>query len=116
MANPDEIERVYGDYDLFAYLEKQAFDRRAFLQAVAEAAESHEAAQTLDVLTPRELEVLSRLVQGMTNKELAEALFISTNTVKRHLKAIYEKLEVHTRAAAVAKAVSSGLVADTALP
>lgn len=112
-ANPHEIERVYGAYDIFAYLEKQAFDRRAFLQAVAEAFESYEAAQTLDVLTQRELEVLSMLVQGLTNKELAEALFISTNTVKRHLKAIYEKLEVHTRAAAVAKAVSSGLIGDT---
>lgn len=112
IASPEEIGRVYGDYDLFAYLEKQAFDRRAFLQAVAEARECHEAAQTLEALTPRELEVLGMLVQGLTNKELADALFISTNTVKRHLKAVYEKLEVHTRAAAVAKAIASGLVID----
>ncbi|MBN1248587.1 MAG: response regulator [Anaerolineae bacterium] len=113
MANPNEIRRVYGDYDLFAYLEKQAFDRRAFLQAVSEACECHGAAQALDVLTPRELEVLGMLVQGLTNKQLAASLFISTNTVKRHLKAIYGKLEVHTRAAAVAKAVSSGLIVET---
>ncbi|MCJ7548253.1 MAG: response regulator [Anaerolineae bacterium] len=113
VANRDEIERAYGDYEVFAYLEKQAFDRRAFLQSVEEAYAATLGAQSLDVLTPRELEVLAFLAQGMTNKELADELYISINTVKRHLKAIFGKLDVHTRAAAVAKAVSAGLVADT---
>jgi len=40
----------------------------------------------------------------MTNKEIADALVITNNTVKRHLKAVFEKLEVHTRAAALSKA------------
>ena len=109
VANRDDIERAYGDYDVFAYLEKQAFDRRAFLQSVKEAYDAALGAQSLDVLTPRELEVLAFLAQGMTNKELADALYISTNTVKRHLKAIFGKLDVHTRAAAAAKAVSADL-------
>jgi DNA-binding NarL/FixJ family response regulator len=44
----------------------------------------------------------------MTNKEIAERLYITTNTVKRHLKSIFNKLDVHTRAAAAAKAVGAG--------
>jgi len=108
VTNRDDIERAYGDYDVFAYLEKQAFDRRAFLQSVKKAYDAALGAQSLDVLTPRELEVLAFLAQGMTNKELADALYISTNTVKRHLKAIFSKLDVHTRSAAAAKAVSAG--------
>jgi DNA-binding NarL/FixJ family response regulator len=59
-------------------------------------------------LTSREREVLALLVQGLTNKEIAEALIITDNTVKRHLKAIFVKLAVNTRAAAVAKAVGAG--------
>ena len=114
VANRDDIERAYRDYEVFAYLEKQTFDRRAFLQSVKEAYEATLGAQSLDALTPRELAVLAFLAQGMTNKELADELYISINTVKRHLKAIFGKLDVHTRAAAVAKAVSAGLVADTA--
>lgn len=116
VAHAEEIARIYERYEPFAYLEKQAFDRRAFLQTMAEACESHSLSPALSSLTPRELEVLGLLVQGLTNKELADALFISPNTVKRHLKAVYDKLDVHTRAAAVAKAVSSGLIGDSALP
>lgn len=55
-------------------------------------------------------EVLELLAQGMTNKEIAKRLVITGNTVKRHLKAIFEKLGVHTRAAAAAARVASGQV------
>ena len=55
--------------------------------------------------TDRDREVLDLLVQGLTNKQIADRLFISPNTVKRHLKAVFAKLEVNTRAAAVAKAM-----------
>ncbi len=59
----------------------------------------------LAFLTEREREVLNLLVLGLTNKEIAERLVISPNTVKRHLKAVFAKLGVSTRAAAVAKAM-----------
>ncbi len=61
----------------------------------------------LDALTEREREVLELVAKGMTNKEIAGALVITPNTVKRHLKAIFEKLGIHTRAAAAAKAIGA---------
>lgn len=54
-------------------------------------------------LTERENEVLQHLVDGKTNRQIAKDLFISPNTVAYHIKQIYEKLHVHTRAEAVAK-------------
>lgn len=56
----------------------------------------------LAVLTRRELEVLSTLAAGHTNKQIAAQEGISANTIKYHLKNIYEKLDVHTRSQAVA--------------
>lgn len=55
-------------------------------------------------LSRRELEVLSHLVEGRTNQEIAEALFVSPNTVKTHVSNIYRKLDVERRAQAVARA------------
>ncbi len=105
-------EQAYADYDIFAYLEKQTFDRDAFRRTVAAIHEDQVSASDLRDLTDREIEVLSLLARGMTNKEIADMLFISTNTVKRHLKSIFEKLDVHTRSAAAAIAVNAGLPGD----
>jgi len=104
VGNPADIERAYQEQGIFAYMEKQTFGRRAFLNTVREASNVNQAASELEVLTGREREVLNLLAQGLTNKEIAEALVISTNTVKRHLKAIFAKLDIHTRSAAAAKA------------
>jgi DNA-binding NarL/FixJ family response regulator len=100
----EEIQRVYSEYSISAYIEKQAFDRAAFRRAVDEAKPIYQSLSELNALTEREREVLNLLSQGLTNKEIAEKLVITTNTVKRHLKAIFEKLDVHTRSAATAKA------------
>jgi RNA polymerase sigma factor (sigma-70 family) len=100
----DEIERIYAEYSIFAYIEKQTFDRAMFRRAVAETKAASKSRDELGALTEREREVLDLLAQGLTNKEIAEKLVITTNTVKRHLKAIFEKLDVHTRSAATAKA------------
>ena len=58
-----------------------------------------------DALTEREQEVLQILMEGKTNRQIAEELFISENTVAFHLKQIYDKLHVHSRTEAVAKAL-----------
>lgn len=58
-----------------------------------------------EALTTRESEVLDLIIEGKTNRQIAEALFISDNTVAFHVKQIYEKLHVHSRAEAVAKAL-----------
>jgi DNA-binding NarL/FixJ family response regulator len=128
LAAASEARRAYTDYGIFAYLEKQAFDRQMFLRTVATAVAASPAptappvtsataaagvdpvvVEQLASLTPREREVLELLVRGLTNKGIANQLVISVNTVKRYLKLIFEKLEVNSRAAAAAKAVSSGI-------
>jgi DNA-binding NarL/FixJ family response regulator len=62
------------------------------------------------VLSERELEVLTLIAQGLTNRAAAARLFISEATVKTHLLHIYAKLEVGDRAAAVATAFERGLL------
>jgi RNA polymerase sigma factor (sigma-70 family) len=106
ITEPEEIQRIYSEYLISAYIEKQSFDRAAFRRAVEETKPMYQSLSELNALTEREREVLDLLAQGLTNKEIAEKLVITTNTVKRHLKAIFEKLDVHTRSAATAKATS----------
>src|SRR5262245_25045812 len=67
-------------------------------------------APAADRLSARELEVLSLIAQGETNRGAAARLFISEATVKTHLLHIYEKLGVNDRAAAVAAAYERGLL------
>lgn len=55
-------------------------------------------------LNPREIEIISLISQGHTNKEIADKLFISINTVKFHTKALYKKLDIGSRQEARIKA------------
>lgn len=61
-------------------------------------------------LTDRELEVLKLLVKGVTNQEIARALFVTEATVKTHLTHIFTKLEVDSRSRAIFLAQETGLV------
>lgn len=64
-----------------------------------------------DGLTPRELEVLAMVAQGLTDAEVAERLVVSLRTVHAHLRSVYRKLDVHTRSAATRYALEHGLAA-----
>jgi DNA-binding NarL/FixJ family response regulator len=114
VARPDLVEQVYQEHAVFAFIEKQAFDRSAFLQTVNSARLQRPETAALELLSEREIETLNLLAQGLTNKEIAGRMFISTNTVKRHLKSIFEKLAINTRAAASAWAIRMGLGVKTA--
>jgi DNA-binding NarL/FixJ family response regulator len=61
-------------------------------------------------LTSREKEILKFLVDGMSYKMIADASFISIETVRGHIKNIYEKLQVHSKSEAVAKAIKRRIV------
>jgi DNA-binding CsgD family transcriptional regulator len=79
------------------------------LRAVGEGADRG-ARRPVEALTPREVEVLGRLVAGGTNREIAVELGVSTKTVMHHTMAIYRKLGVRGRAEAVAWALRSGTI------
>jgi ATP/maltotriose-dependent transcriptional regulator MalT len=63
-----------------------------------------------DQLTPRELDVLCLVAQGLTNTNVAEKLIVSPRTVHAHLRSIYSKLDVNSRAAATRYAIENDLV------
>ena len=58
----------------------------------------------VEQLSERELEVLRLIAAGLSNKKIAEALFVSLSTVKTHLRNIYGKLNLHSRTEAIVKA------------
>jgi DNA-binding NarL/FixJ family response regulator len=62
------------------------------------------------ILTPREREILSGLVEGKSFKAIADSLFISIETVRFHFRNIYKKLHVHSQSEAVAKAIKEGII------
>ena len=64
----------------------------------------------IEPLSDREFDVLRLLAENRTNREIAQAMCVSVNTVKTHLKNVYGKLGVHNRRRAVARAKELGLL------
>jgi DNA-binding NarL/FixJ family response regulator len=87
-----------------------ARDEAVLAPSVATRLVSQFRAPAHDALSERELEVLTLIAQGETNRGAAARLFISEATVKTHLLHIYAKLDVNDRAAAVAAAYERGLL------
>jgi non-specific serine/threonine protein kinase len=89
-------------------------DAMADALAVASSVEEHSSTVRDDVsnvgLTPRELDVLRLLVEGRSDREIAEALYIGARTVQTHVANLFAKLGVNARAEAAAVAVRRGLV------
>lgn len=118
-ARDDEIHAAFAAGAL-GYLQKSA-SRPELLAALRAVAESRrylpaDIARRLHELrlgptiTPREREILALIANGCANKEIASALDVSEDTVKRHVSHILEKLDVHDRAQATAEAIRRGIV------
>lgn len=61
-------------------------------------------------LSPQETRLLALIAEGASYQSAGERLYISINTVRRHIRSIYEKLQVHTKSEAVSKAMRAGLI------
>ena len=70
-------------------------------QSARPPADAQEAQDTQDALTPREVQVVKLLRQGLSNKEIARSLGVMEDTVKKHLQSVFAKLGVHRRALVV---------------
>jgi len=81
------------------FIERDELDTKGFLGLMP-----------VDTLTDREMEVLKMMSKGMSNKEIAEGLEMTVNTVKTHIKNIYGKLQVNRRVQAVAKSKKLGIL------
>ena len=62
----------------------------------------------LSVLTQRELDVLTKAAKGLSNKDIADELFLSVHTVESHLRGIFNKFGVGSRIEAVIQALKKG--------
>jgi DNA-binding NarL/FixJ family response regulator len=110
-SQPDEIVRaveaaVSGDAPLSPRVARLVVQRARMMPGGGAEA----AALAAEELTDREREVLRLLAEGLDNREIAEALFLSPTTVKRHVSSIVAKLGVSNRMQAAIWAVRSGLV------
>lgn len=97
-----------NEFDVFRFLEKPCAPevlRRVVEQALGQVAPAKESVKpairvtpTLrGQLTPREADIVEQVLSGAATPQIAQRLFISTHTVRNHLKAIFRKLNVHSR-------------------
>ena len=114
LAEPEGYVRVFADEGapmarlLYRMLTRSPASNyvRRLLEALGESAgiEIPVASNLIEPLSQRELEVLRLIVEGATNKEIANELVLTVNTVKRHISNIFGKLHVSNRVQAIAQA------------
>lgn len=83
---------------------------RKLFHSIQQSASTGEPVVSRPALSHRELQILAHLVEGNSNKEIADAIHLSPDTVKSHLKNIYQKLNVHNRSQAARVAIREKLV------
>lgn len=114
----DLLKRLMSKNIAVNYIEKLRAAFRGDEQVAVQDISGHQAAPTLSAspqplvepLTNRELDIFELLAQRLQNKEIAEKLFISKETVKSHLKNIFQKLDVGNRREAVTRAKTLGIL------
>ena len=115
-VGPDDlvtiIRRVFGGEYLIndKVFAKPAVASRVLKEFRELAVYGQEAAPIFAPLSPREVEILDNIAQGMTNKQVAYALSISEQTVKNHMSSILRKLSVNDRTQAVVYAMRQGWI------
>ena len=85
-----------GDDDVMLFVPRDTFEE--------------DAAPSANNLTPRETEILLHAARGLNNLQIAQSLYLSERTVKRHLSNVYKKIGVHSRSAATKKALTEGWI------
>ncbi|MFW5995967.1 MAG: response regulator [Halanaerobiaceae bacterium] len=104
------IQKDIKPDDLKNSIEKVIAGERVFPRVVEEKVEEAEGKKEMEQLSNREQEVMEHLAQGMSNKQIADALYISEKTVKNHVSNILKKLSVNDRTQAVIVALKKGMV------
>lgn len=116
----DITERKRSEVELIAAIEAVMKDTSWFSRTVIEKlanlrhpGRANTSSVELADFTPRELEVLGLMCQGMSDAEIVKALKLTRNTVRNHVARIYNKADVHNRAAAVVWARERGFTGPT---
>ncbi|MCU0501619.1 MAG: response regulator transcription factor [Anaerolineae bacterium] len=98
----------YVDKLLVAFGKSADVDSAAFTPALRAGASV--VRPLIEPLSPRELEVLQLISQGLANQEIADRLFLALSTVKGYTRTLFDKLQVQRRTEAVARARELGLL------
>ena len=109
---------LHKDLDASEFLEmlaglergEAAITRKTAARLMSGFQQMTEQTKNVGALTKREIQLLHWMVEGHSNREIAKELFISENTVKYHIRNIFQKLEVQNRTEAVAYALREGLI------
>ena len=115
-VGPDDLVTIIRRVAMGEYLindkvfAKPAVASRVLKEFRELAVYGQEAAPIFAPLSPREVEILDKIAQGMTNKQVAYALSISEQTVKNHMSSILRKLSVNDRTQAVVYAMRQGWI------
>ena len=110
----DISERKRAENELGQAVQMAMQDPSWFVQVVQEKLIEIRSGQApkpgLELLSPRELEVITALAKGMSNEQIAQELSLATQTVRNYISNIYDKLGVHTRGEAIIWARERGLI------